>query len=107
MALDFHLAEDVREARRNHPALAVEYEIHEKCFSEEILAELRLPLLGRLKDYYADATFSVDELGALGAEIDRLRGSFNDTAARNFLHELLDLIQRAAIDRQSVFALAD
>lgn len=68
----------------------------------------KLPLLGRLNDYWGDAVFDVSELAALRGELERLLlGRPGDNEVQALATALIGLVDFAAARESNVHALAD
>ncbi len=74
----------------------------------ELATEGSLLLLGRLRDYYADAAISVEELPGLLEEVEGpVRRDDLSPRMRSLLTELADVIRFAMAERRSLEVLAD
>ncbi len=69
---------------------------------------MKLPLLCRLGDYYADVEFAVDDLGALAFELRRLEASPEaPPALRDVARRLRMVVESAAAAGKPLLAVAD
>lgn len=103
MALDIAvLGEDGSVARR----VPLPINAHTRMMQEA--GTRKLPLLGRLNDYWGDAVFDVSELAALRGELERLLlGRPGDNEVQALATALIGLVDFAAARESNVHALAD
>jgi len=74
----------------------------------QAVSGLALPLLGRLSDYYEDAAYEFDELGALLVEIATVSSHCTgDHELLRLLAEVRDLAAYAAETSRGLEAIAD
>lgn len=74
----------------------------------DLADQLGLPLMARMRDYYADATITAEELPAFKDEIESIRKVLDDkTYLRPLLTDLQELTEEAIRSGRSLEALAD
>lgn len=106
MALDIRAAASNGSAGRSWSAVSIDMKPHEEFFAEVQLRQC--PLLYRLSDYSADASYESRELDQLRAEIGSVRTQFPEgSKVRSFL----DALHRVCLDAQNgklnLYAMCD
>ena len=103
MSLDFNVRDD-----HNLVIRSMGLGVDEHWEIVQLAAKRGYVLLGRLRDYYADAEFFVEELPAFLVEVEALRSQGElSPKARSDLTDLADVIRFALAERRSLEVLAD
>ncbi|MEP4889695.1 MAG: hypothetical protein ABJV04_06685 [Aliiglaciecola sp.] len=91
MSLDFHIANNSKEATYQSVDASFDLQSHKLIFNRYGLPEGRFPLFNRLGDYYKDAKYTADELEILIKETNQIKELFSDN---NQLIQQLDILLR-------------
>jgi|SRR5262245_22742307 len=103
MALDIVIL-----AESGEPEITVPIRVNEHARLLGIVNDATLPLLSRLRDYYGDAEYELQDLDSLAAELDSVaeRVRTDDELAR-LVAELMNLVTLAKRLSRKVVAIAD
>jgi len=77
MALDFHIANNEKEAPYENVSVSFEMQPHELIFYRYGLPEGKFPLFKRMEDYYKDVKYNSGELQELIAEVNEIKALFS------------------------------
>ena len=103
MALDFTGIDEAGATTGGH--VPIECKTHTQLFWR--LPQARFDLLERLRDYWEDALFTVDELPRLLAELDAYRREQEDAALADILRRMQAVVLQALDEGTAVEAIAD
>lgn len=93
---------------RDQVVRSVGFGVDEHWEVVELARQRNLPLLGRLRDYYADAKISVEELSAFLEEVEAaIRSRELNPEVQPRLEQLADVIQCAISEGRPLVVLAD
>lgn len=108
MALDFHLGSCEEEASRTLPVFSMELSVHQSIFGRIGNPEGEVKLFYRLFDYWADASFEVNELLGLIGDSKQLAQEFlrNDETA-TMLASLIKLCEEGIKSKQRIWVFCD
>lgn len=104
MALDFFIGDLAENAP---PALSLPEPMHTQLFrrTDELR---RLPLLGRMADFYSDVSFEGADLSGLNQELQRVIPAFaNRPQMQATLQRLQDICQAAISQERGLYGFCD
>ncbi len=108
LMLDVHIADSFEAASRVDPAFSIDFDVHRVLFHGGSEVTSACPTLNRIRNYYADCTFTGAEIAVLHEEVLSLLASLAaDSPFRSMLVLLGDACQTAIQREHSLFFLCD
>ncbi|MFT5524285.1 MAG: hypothetical protein ACI9HK_002236 [Pirellulaceae bacterium] len=106
--LDVHISDSYDTATRTDPVCAFDFEVHRSFFANLVQGQSAFPLLCRMKDYYADCSYSVADAVMLATEIERLLPTVDQrTPHFSLLQQLRRACDSATNAKQTIFVFCD
>ena len=104
--LDVHISDSPDDASRVAPSCSFAFDVHRTFFAT--LNDSKCPLLGRMRDFYTDCSYSGAEIALLASEIDSLLPTL-DQRTQHFstLQTLRAACDIATHSKQSLFVFCD
>ncbi len=106
--IDIHIGKSKDTAAKTRPRFQLSENVHRKVVARIGNQKATFPKLWKLEDYYADASFTTEELPKLIEEIDKtIRDFSGDTAVTGALQTLRGTCEAAFQSGENVYCFAD
>lgn len=108
MALDFHMANNKKEALYQSANVSFEFELHQEIFNCDVLEKGDFPFFRRLNNFFEDTKYNTDELSRFIKENEEIRTLFfKSPQVIEKINNLLGLVKEAQSKNLSIWVFCD